>query len=95
MDTNFSTEEFLNSLAGINGTIEWKGFKPVGEENPNIIVVEANLFKDDKDENNHNLRLQFLFNKNTGITQLAYVELDDEAKPIMGMWALEFFAFDF
>lgn len=90
-----TTGEAIAGLVGMEGKVKWNTFRPEGKEE-HIICVEPILTKTDKDQNKHTLRLQFLYNKQTELVQLVYIELDGESQPLLGFgeWAFEFAKYD-
>lgn len=84
-------EQFLAPAAGIHGNVLWESF-PADNEPQNVRAVEAKIttLTDGKPQS---ARIQWLVNKNTRVTQLAYFEINGEAQSIyLGMMNLELWA---
>ena len=62
-----TNEDFVNAIAGIQGHVLWKSFKPKGYDS-NVVCVQADI--DKPTTTNHALVFQFLLNKETGLVQM-------------------------
>ena len=79
---NSALNDFKKSQAGIEmancagaaGGVEWKIFSNPNQKNPNVRVIEADITKGDGQKKT--LTIQWLYNLETKVSELAYASTD-------------------
>ena len=74
-------DNIVEHIAGLRGLIQWKLFKPTGYENsPNVVCVQVNIIRNLP--KNNLVIMQFLLNKETGLVETPYLEVDGVKKSL-------------
>ena len=77
-----SVAQEINQCVGVNGSVAWKMFQPLDNNNPDVRVIEALLTK-----GSNNFEMQWLYNLNSKISELAFAGKSGEKtnRLMMGM----------
>lgn len=70
-----SIGKWINQLAGVEGTVKWKSFRP---QKSRYLIVEATLKK-----RNRNARIQYKYNPNTEVVEMGSIEIDGKPKSLL------------
>ncbi|MBN2401713.1 MAG: hypothetical protein JXN64_04885 [Spirochaetes bacterium] len=76
---NLTVEQFVNTCAGMNGSVKWSAFTPK-DQGENVGCVEVNVITTMKDKSTKHLLLQYLVKRETKVVKLHTAEVNE--KPV-------------
>lgn len=78
--------DIVNEITGFKGSVKWYSFIPEGYQDKNVYVVQADIIRDTEDRNI--VKIQFLFNKNTGLVKIYHISFDGVNKSKIDLYSL-------